>query len=266
MSIKAAHMRDKNLIRGFWMNNLDVGVHMWTSDKNMVCLPAACYLFNKFWPYKQQVKILGYAVPQMKLPDNFEFISLGTQRGPSYWSDDMIDYYSSCNNQYIYQIWEDCLIAKPVNNKILKLVEEVAAIDKNFFKFNLTADVSTRPHTVLKSGKSADLILAGQNTRYRLSTQHCVWDRELFLQKLEKGQTPWQFELNDQASLNDGLNIYSTKREYAIYMCHLYKNGTKRSDWYNCVYGNNGNKTHNVVGLDEQTKDLLERNKWVPEL
>lgn len=239
---------------------------MWTSNKNMQCLPAACFLFNEFWPVEQNVKILGYERPTFKLPDNFEFISMGTQRGPKFWSNDMLDYYSSCSDNYIYPIWEDTFIVKPVDLKFLDIFEHVAKTDKDFFKFNLTADVSSRPHNIIKPGDTADLIEAAQTSDYRLSTQHCIWDREIFLSKLKVNQTPWDFELNDSDSRNDGLNIYATKRNYAVYMGHLYKNGKKRAQWSDCVYGTNGNCTHNIAGLDPKYIKFIEENNWVPEI
>ena len=49
-------------------------------------------------------------------------------------------------------------------------------------------------------------------------------------------------------------------------MGHLYKQGKKRNNWYDCVYGSNGNKTHNIKGLSKSEIDILEKNNWVPEI
>ena len=62
----------------------DFGVYVWTSNQLMHCLPAWCYLFNKFWGKEQEVRILGYDKPTFDLPDNFQYISLGKQRGPKF--------------------------------------------------------------------------------------------------------------------------------------------------------------------------------------
>tara|TARA_Y100000592_G_scaffold87241_1_gene141567 strand:- start:1999 stop:2742 length:744 start_codon:yes stop_codon:yes gene_type:complete len=241
-------------------------IHIWTSDVNMVCLPAACYLFNKFWPSIQNVKILGYQKPNFDLPENFEFISLGVQRGPKKWSNDMIDFYKNDDCDYFYSIWEDAFILKNVNPSIIDLANITIENDPNFFKFNLTADVSSRKHIVRKTFENYDLITATQDSAYRFSTQHCIWNKKLFLENLEIDQTPWDFELNNKKSMHNGLNIYSTKRQYAVYMGHLYKSGKKREKWYDCVYGINGNNTHKVGGLDNETINFIENNGWVPEI
>jgi len=241
-------------------------IHIWTSDKNMACLPATCYLFNKFWPIKENVKILGYQQPKFELPKNFEFISLGEQRGPKYWSNDMIEYYRYDKSDFFYSIWEDAFILKNVNLSIINLANIIMEKDPKFFKFNLTADVSSRQHSVVKSFENFDLITADQGSHYRFSTQHCIWNKKLFLENLENNQTPWNFELNNKKSMHNGLNIYSTKRDYAVYMGHLYKSGKKREKWYDCVYGINGNRTHNVAGLDRDLVNLIENEGWVPEI
>ena len=94
------------------MKNLSI--YIWTSNQLQVCLPAQAYLFNKFWPDIVDVKILGYDEINLDLPDNFEFISLGEQRGPKYWSDDMIDFFSSCSDEFFYFPTEDQFIIKEV--------------------------------------------------------------------------------------------------------------------------------------------------------
>jgi hypothetical protein len=246
--------------------SVNFSVQIWTSDKNMACLPATCFLFNNFWPTSQKVQILGYKKPNFELPDNFEFISLGVQRGPKFWSDDMKSYYSSISDDFFYSIWEDALILKPVDSGILKVASELTKKDKKFFKFNLTADVSRRPNDLLKEGKEYDLILARQNSLYRFSTQHCIWNTEVFLDKLEVNQSPWDFELSHKKSFNDGLNIYATRRKFAVYMGHLYRRGQKMKNWHLCSFGPDDAKVHNVMGLDKQYVDFLEEKEWVPEI
>lgn len=234
----------------------------------MACLPATCFLFNKHWPDSDNtnVKILGYTKPKFDLPSNFEFVSLGIQRGPAFWSDDMFDFYSKSSCSHFYSIWEDAFILKPVRKSIISLANTLIEKDSKFFKFNLTADVVTRPHKIIKESADFDLVLADQFSRYRLSTQHCIWNKDLFLSKLRPSQTPWDFELNDKENFNDGLRIYATKRSYAVYMGHLYKNGKKRIKWHDCVYGPLGNSTHNVEGLEEELVRTLETKGWVPEI
>ena len=246
----------------------DLGVYVWTSDRNMPCVQAWAYLFNKFWPYKTNVRVLGYAQPEFELPDNFEFISLGKQRGVEHWSNDMLNYYQSCDHEYFYSMWEDGLILNHIDAEILDLALKVAIHNKGdrFFKFNLSLDVQQRPHSVLEKFDGYDLILASQTSAYRHSTNHCIWKREKFLDKLIPGQTPWKFELDNTRAQNDSLDIYATRGKYAITMGHAYKKGTKISNWYEENSGYGPIPRGAGHSLTQEDIQYIEKNNWIPEI
>tara|TARA_R110000824_G_scaffold114561_1_gene265231 strand:- start:9553 stop:10326 length:774 start_codon:yes stop_codon:yes gene_type:complete len=245
----------------------DLGIYVWTSNKNMQCLPAWAYLFNKFWPYKASVKVLGYSTPSFQLPDNFEFISLGIQRGPKYWSDDMYDFYNSCEHDYFYSMWEDGFIIDNVDSEILDLAIKVAVTNKDnkFFRFNLSLDTYRRRHTVVKKFEDYDVILASQNTMYRQSTQHSIWSREKFLKKLKNKQSPWEFELDNESSMNDGLMVFATKRKHAIKMGHGYRQGKRIPFWYDEHSGCREIEPNTGAYLCEEDIKFIESNGWMPE-
>ena len=246
----------------------DLGIYVWTSDKNIACLPTWAYLFNKFWPYKTPVRVLGYSRPTFELPENFEFISLGKQRGPKFWSDDMISYYSSCEHDYFYAMWEDGFIIDYVNEEILKLAIKIAFLNpKNkFFRFNLSLDTHRRPHSVIKTYENYELILANQYSQYRQSTNHSIWSKEKFLNKLKKNQSPWEFELDNKSAINDGLMIFATKGDFAIRMGHGYKRGKKILHWYD----EHSSSKEIAIGAGRRLSDsdinFIENNGWMPEL
>lgn len=246
----------------------DLGIYVWTSDKNMVCLPAWAYLFNKFWPHETSVRVLGYSTPSFDLPKNFQFISLGKQRGPEFWSDDMIGYYESCAHDYFYAMWEDGFIIDYVDKEILTLATKVAFLNPNdkFLRFNLSLDTHRRKHSIVKSYDNYDLILADQYSQYRQSTNHSIWSKEKFLSKLKKRQSPWEFELDNKISMNDGLMVFATKKKYAIRMGHGYKRGKKMPHWYD---ENSGSKEV-AVGSGSRLSDIdieyIEANGWMPEV
>ena len=89
-------MKNIPLLRG------NLSVFIFTSNSSMHCVPAWAYLFNKFWPWNQDVKVLGYDQPTFILPENFEYISLGKQRGPKYWSDDIRKSIEGCGSDLVY--------------------------------------------------------------------------------------------------------------------------------------------------------------------
>jgi hypothetical protein len=239
-------------------NNLPV--YIWTSNQLMCCLPAWAYLFNKFWPKKTNVKVLGYNQPTFKLPDNFEYISLGEQRGPKYWSTDMINYFSKCTDEYFYLTTEDGFIVKPVNERILDYLSEIMVnnLDSNLLRICLTKDITHRPHNILEDLGDFQLISAGDNTKYRNSVHHSIWNRRNLLKELPIGITPWEFELN--TGKHNNMLILATKSTYSLHVGHGYKRGRKIKEWYVDANDPNGHR------LEESEVQKIENNNWVPEI
>jgi hypothetical protein len=238
-------------------NNLPV--YIWTANQQMCCLPAWAYLFNKFWPTDTNVTVLGYDIPDFELPKNFKYISLGKQRGPKFWSDDMIDYFSTCTDEYFYLTTEDGFIVKPVNARVLDYLTEIMMtnLESNLLRICLTKDVSHRPHNVLDDLGDFQLISAGDNTQYRNSLQHSIWNRKNFLKELPLQCNPWEFEIN--TGKHNDMNILATKSIYALHVGHGYKKGHKIKEWYvDC-----NDRSHR---LDESEVQKIENNNWVPEI
>jgi len=240
------------------------GVYIWTSNQLMHCTPAWCYLFNKFWPWVQNVRILGYNLPEFELPDNFEYISLGEQRGPKYWSNDMKEYFTSCEHEVFYLTTEDGFIVDAVDKDIINLAIKLAALNPNdkFLRFNLTCDVQSRSHDVLKDFDKYSLIRSSQTAAYRQSLNHSIWRKDSFINKLIPNQTPWDFELDNQRGMHDGLDVYATKNKYAIHCGHGYKKGRKVAKWFECTHPH----ITGCNGLSEEDKQHIENNNWMPEI
>ena len=243
--------------------NIDkFGVYIWTSNQLMHCTPAWAYLFNKFWPWKQKVRVLGYNNPEFDLPENFEYISLGVQRGPKYWSDDMIDYFKNCEHEVFYLTTEDGFLVHPVEEDIINLAMKIAFMNPagKYMRFNLTSDVQSRHHDTLKNFGDYDLIRASQSVIYRHSLQHCVWRKDSFLSKLIPGQSCWDFELDNKRAMNDGLDVYATKNKYGIHCGHGYKKGKKIQDWHADAHGHPG------IGLTDEDISFIEGKNWMKEI
>ena len=66
-----------------------LNIYIKTSDNYHRCLKPFAFLFNKFWSSDTKVTFIGYKNPKVKLPSNFDFVSLGKQRGPFYYAEDL---------------------------------------------------------------------------------------------------------------------------------------------------------------------------------
>ena len=111
------------------MNN-KLNIYISTSDKYHHCLQPFAYLFNKFWLSDKRVTFLGYKEPQVKLPSNFDFISLGEQKGPSYYSEDLRIFFESLNDSHFIYTMEDQFILDYVNFDVIDKLSEYLDGDK----------------------------------------------------------------------------------------------------------------------------------------
>ena len=237
----------------------ELPVYIMTANHTMRALQSFSYLFNKFWPAESQINILGYDLPDFDLPENCNYISLGNQRGKNYWSDDMIDFFTKCDDDLFYLTFEDAFMICPVDKELLKYAYEFCQFNtENLLRFNLTADLQSRGHNVVETYENFELIQASQGAMFRLSLNHSIWNREQFLYKLEPNQTPNFFESpNKMNSKHDGLGVYGLKGKYPLYCSEAYRRGKKVPNPYLDVI-------EKEKKLNNKDISIIEKNNWVP--
>lgn len=164
-----------------------------TSDAYHHCLP----IFFKLWErhINKPLELVGYKKPQ-GLPDYVNWVSLGKQRGPQFFSDDLAPYFAKQSQWFIW-LMEDTFIKGfdelEFNRMRIMQREDVGRI-------GLTRDIVNRAHTVYGS-----VAYAHPHTSYRLSTQPSIWNRDFLLQYLTPNLDPWQFEKQPTV---DGWKVY----------------------------------------------------------
>jgi hypothetical protein len=207
------------------MLNDNMNVYVFTSDDYLPVLKPFGYLFNKFWSPKQQVKIVGFTPPTWELPDNFEFISLGKQRGMEYWSDDYIDFFNSIKDDYFIHMVENEFLLRNVDFNIVNSLIEF--LDDDVGRIDLTPGPSLRQWEMFQEYDDFDIIELSQRDQYRLAIRLNVWNKKYFLKHLRSGENAWEFEIfGNQRAQNDDYKILATNRKYACYIM----DGTKAKD------------------------------------
>ena len=243
-------------------------VYIGTSNNFTCCLPATAYLFNKFWPEIVNVKVLGYDIPDIELPPNFEFISLGKQRGPAYWSNDMAGFFSTCSDEYFYWQTEDMLLIDNVDEEILDRAIELfeGNTDPSLLRFCVSNGIHHYPYDVVETHNRYQVIERVQNTVYRNSVVTSIWNRENFLKELKPMMSPWDFEL--KTGRHNNMRVLGTTGDFAVSVGHGYKKGKKRENWYNDCLSDNPNfytKKYPIgKELNKADRELLEANNWIP--
>jgi hypothetical protein len=184
-----------------------------TSDKYLHLVPVFGYLFNKYMPgYKAEM--FGYKEPDV-VPDNILFTSMGEDRGPKYWSTDLRKVFEKQDDWFVWMM-EDTFIKRPINEDSFNMA--AAMCYNGVGRVDLTKDVQKREHLVQDG-----IVWASPNSRYRLSTQPSIWNKEFLLNYLHEGMTPWEFETQDPT--NDGWTIAGVE-DYPM----LHNEGVRRFD------------------------------------
>lgn len=154
-----------------------------TSDQYHHCLPVFFDCYNRHWG--ELFELVGYDRPIMPLPDNCTFISLGKQRGPEYFSNDLAEYFIQQPKWFAW-LMEDSFI-RSFNSEQYRNAKELCISEVG--RVNLTREGMKRPHSVHHG-----IYYCLPNTPYRISTQPSIWNREFLLRYLTPGLTPWDFE------------------------------------------------------------------------
>jgi len=164
-----------------------------TSDNYHHCLPIFFEQYKKHW--NDPFELVGYKQPNVWPPKNCDFVSLGIQRGPNYFSDDLRPYFQR-QPQFFVWMMEDTFI-KSFNrngfNDLVKLLLYCSDEETmNYGRINLTTEGMKREYRI-----SGNLYYSHPASNYRLSTQPSIWNRDFLLKYLTPGLSPWKFETQD---------------------------------------------------------------------
>lgn len=225
-----------------------------TCDRFIHLIEANIIGLEKYFPSEIDITIIGYTPPKFKLPPNVNFISLGEDRGPMFWSTDLRGYFESIDDDFFIYLNDDGVLIKRVT------LEDIEKISKELHskvgRLSLTHDLYTRPHEHVDDM----FIESSQTANYRCSTQYSIWNRKYLLKYLENGLTPWQFELNQsQKAKNDGFKILGLKNPI-FHFLHLYQKGNYRKDWRITCHNS---KEKLDSEFEKQISEIIDRDKQI---
>jgi len=198
----------------------DLNIYITTSDAYHHCLKPFAFLFNKFWSSDKKVTFIGYKEPQVMLPSNFDFISLGEQRGPSYYSEDLRSFYESIDDSHFICTMEDQFILDYVNFDVIDKLSEYldrekvgrACLTNSIFQSHMG-----KKHSGYDIQKDYEIIEYGQGSEFRMTTEWSIWNKDYLCRYLPNGLSPWQFErVNSQISKHNGYHLIGCRNKVAI--------------------------------------------------
>lgn len=162
-----------------------------TSNAYHHLLPIFFYLYGKYW--NEPFDLVGYDKPTCELPDNCTWVSLGVQGGKNEFSTDMRRYFATQPEWFVWMM-EDSFLKDNVRGGIDKIKFPSYQLLGTFGigRVCLTGDILKRGHR-----KFDECSFADDNSRYRLSTQPSIWNKNFLLKYLTPGLSPWNFETQD---------------------------------------------------------------------
>ncbi len=192
-----------------------------TSDATSGILPAAGYLYNKYWQPDggQKFKVLGNHPPAQKLADNFEFVKIKDENNIQKWTRYIYDYIAKNNTaEYFVLALDDYLPNQKLRPEILSGLLSYAKNHGKVGRIELGQWEEWRYEPVEKL-ENYEIVKLKNNARYRtlqikpsanyrISPQISVWNREYFLKYFNHDWTPWQLELTgSELARNDGWEV-----------------------------------------------------------
>jgi hypothetical protein len=178
-----------------------------TSDQFLHLLSPYAILFEKYWP-GQQVTFLGFDNSSLpSLPDNFEFVSLGSQKDfGKAWTTPLIPYIDSVKEDYFAVVMGDMVLTDYVDIERMNLLKEIvksgsaqkAILDTHLNGYSLPYD--------------ENLVQLTPTAPYRTTLHPAIWRKEYFQKYLKPAYTAWDFEIkNMPESQQDGATIVSLR-------------------------------------------------------
>jgi len=186
-----------------------------TCDKYLPSLRPFSFLFNRYWSEARKwdddwlpepVHVVGFSHPEFNLPKNFEFISVGKDEDypVEKWSDALIDALEgplSHMSQFTLLL-EDFWLVRQVDYGALHELWDYMLAHDDIIKVDIVRDrMFAGGNRDIGYLGCLDLVESDPDSQYQVSLQAGFWNREKLLAILERGETPWEFELQGTSRL-----------------------------------------------------------------
>jgi hypothetical protein len=191
-----------------------------TSDNHSWLLAGFFHQWQKYAAEYGEVEVAGFTNPGT-LPPEVPFYSIG--RFEDYpvekWSDAVIKYLQSLKDDLVTILLEDYWLMRPIHNTEITAAEMFMLDNPNVARFDLSSDRMFSHDTQYLQPYGPFDLCSGKGA-YSLSFQAGMFRRELLLEMMHPGETPWQAELSGSDRLNKSpywvVGTYQWPINYAI--------------------------------------------------
>lgn len=174
-------------------------IYCMTSDKYLPALLPYSYLLNKYWQPTPSVTVVGFSEPNFDLPDNFEFLSLGSYRDYPFerWSDALIKLLGTIQDESFVLMLEDYWITRHVDTRAVKILYDYSIQFGYVLKVDLCGDRLYAYGADLDYGVVSylDLVKSMPGSPYHMSLMTGIWRKDNLMRCLVPNESPHDIEI-----------------------------------------------------------------------
>lgn len=184
--------------------NDDIAILIVSCDKYSDLWYPSCELLRKFWPDCPYPRFILTNEKDWTHPW-VQSLQIGPDRS---WSESLQTAINKIPYQYLLLIQDDFLLEAPVNsNRLIDAVNVWRQVGGGYLRLVPFPKVKS---PIPINGRS-EITEIPHNSPYRISNQASLWEKNLLLDLLIPGETPWQMETaGSLRTLKKGTLFYST--------------------------------------------------------
>lgn len=168
----------------------EIAVLIHTCDRYKLLFKGFNYFFQKNWNFN--IPCNYYFLTENEIVDFPPFVNLHSGTGE--WSDRLRKTLENLDEKYILYIQEDFWLNRPVTESFFcALFEYIEKKQIQLYKIHGCDKYITIPTTDYVDGFNIAKI-DNLNSKYLMSHQISIWDREFFIKQLPLGEHPWRNE------------------------------------------------------------------------
>lgn len=202
-------------------------IYVLTNEKHYWLLRGFCHLFTTYWP-DHPVTVAGYSPLDFDLPRGWDFYSIAPENWPAHrWSDGLIKLAQDTPYGYFILMLEDFWLNAPPNVEAISNLYEWMTTRRDMLRCELWGERAAKKQArFFGTISGVDLVTTPPHTKYQMSLQAAIWNRDLLLDVLRPGETPWQVEIDGSERLKDrpDLKVVGVRKR-ALHYQPVYQHG-----------------------------------------
>ena len=225
------------------------------ADHYLPVLRVFAHQFERYWnDPRWRVTVLGFKLPDYKLPAHFEFLSLGPMTDYPFhrWTNALGNYLGSIQDEVFVLMLEDYILTRPVNCEAIRILYDYMIQFKDVVKIDLCEDRLYAFGADLTYGHVGyiDLVKSMPGSPYHMSLWPGLFNRLHFLDIIEPNWSPHDVELQGTPKLShrQDLRVLGT-RQAPVRITNLVRSNPGSFD---------------LTGLDEPDINEMRRKEILP--